>query len=144
MIAAGACLLAACYHYVPVSGPSLGVERASSMRVRLLDGHPVRLERITVNDAVEVDGELIRMDADSILVSATKVVDRSGFEHAGDGATVRVGRDAVWLVEARRVSLLRSLLAAGGVVALGTATGIAANQGGIGHGSTGSGPGQAK
>jgi hypothetical protein len=120
------------------------MDRASRMRLLLVAGHDVRLDRITVNDAVEVDGELVRMDSDSILVSATKVVDRSGFEHTGDGETVHVGRDEVYRVEARRVSVMRSLLAAGGVLALGTATGVAVDQGTFGSGGSRSGSGQSK
>lgn len=138
------CVLTGCYHYVPLADQKKPVARATQLRVRMTTGHDVRLEQITVNDAVEVDGELIRMDADSILLSATKVVDRAGYEHVGDGQTVRLARDAVYQVEERRVSVVRSLLAAGTVVALGTATGVAVNQGGVGHTNTGSGSGQAK
>ncbi len=72
-----------------------------------------------MNDVAQVDGELVTMDDSAVVVSATRLVARSGFEHLGEGATVRMPRSSIGSVQVKRLSPARTALFVVGLVALG-------------------------
>jgi hypothetical protein len=112
-------------------------------RVRVWPARPlaVPLDAITIPAAREIDGELIRLTPDSILLSVTRVLDVTGGEHTAQGETARLLlRDVS--VEVRRLSTSRTLLAAGGLLAATLITGAAAVE--AGSGSAGGGSGHAR
>ena len=116
-------LLGGCFAYTPLRTPD--PPRASVLRLHLSTPGDYRLTNITMNDVGEIDGELIAMDDSAVFVSATRLVARSGFEHLGEGATLRVPRASIGSIEVKRISAGRTALFLGGLVALGAATSAA-------------------
>ncbi|HEX7118158.1 MAG TPA: hypothetical protein VF212_05185 [Longimicrobiales bacterium] len=129
-----AALLNACYAYAPVTGEA-APHRGARVRVTLDRPRPVVLTDFAVHDAVVLTGEVIRADERSLLLSASAVASRSGFESRGRGETVAVPRDQIRSVERHRFSTLRSAALAGIVVLLGAVVGAVA--GGVGGGGAG-------
>lgn len=127
----GLLLLSACYSYAPVQGAA--PERGSRVRLHLTEPRDVRLMNVTGNEVVVVSGELIRMSADTALVSAYSLTSRSGYEFIATGETVRVPRSEIAFIQRRRISPLKSGLLAG-AVALGTSLIAAAVESGDGDG----------
>ncbi len=116
-------LLGGCFAYTPLRRPS--APPAAELRLRLSTPGDYRLTNITMNDVREVDGELVAMDDSTVVVSATRLVAVSGFEHLGEGATLRVPRASIASIDIKRVSPARTALFVGGLAALGAATSAA-------------------
>ena len=113
-------LLGGCYSYTPLSAPTPG--EAAALRLRLSRPDDFRLTNVTMNDVGEVDGELVAMNDTTVVVSATRLVSRSGFEHLGEGATLRVPRATIGSIEVKHLSVGRTALFVGGLIALGALT----------------------
>ncbi len=116
-------LLGGCFAYAPLRQPS--PSPATPLRLLLSTPGDYRLTNVTMNDVREVDGELVAMEDTAVIVSALRLVARSGFEHAGEGATLLVPRSSIASIDVQRISPLRTLLFVGGLVALGAVTGAA-------------------
>jgi hypothetical protein len=98
----------------------------------------VRLREITIDQAVEVDGETVGVRDGQLVLSALWVVREGGIESPAEGWTVNVPVDAVSAVAERRVSWWRSAVFGAAIVggaALGWRTfGVGASGGeGGGH-----------
>ncbi len=116
-------LLGGCFAYTPLRQPDPAP--AASLRLHLATPGDYRLANVTMNDVGIIDGELVTMDDSAVVVSATRLVARSGFEHPGDEATLRVPRSSIASIEVKRLSALRTALFVGGLLALGGAAGAA-------------------
>lgn len=108
-------LLNGCYAYRPTNELQ---RRASEVRLRLLAPNDFRLTHLTASDVIVVDGEVIRMEGDSVLLSARWLKARSGYEFPGSGETVGVARINVAAVEKKHISPFRTALAVGGVAVI--------------------------
>ncbi len=125
-----------CYGYAPLTRPS--APPAAALRVRLQTPADYRLTSVTVNDVGTVEGELVNMDDSTVVLSATRVVARSGFEHLGEHATLQVPRANIVSLEVRRLARGRTALFVGGLVAVAGITSAAFGGGGLfGTGSGG-------
>ncbi len=117
-------LFGGCYAYAPLATPA-PPRRAAELRLQLSTPGDYRLTNITMNDVGTIDGELVTMDDSAVIVSATRLVARSGFEHLGEGATLRVPRSSIGAIQIKRLSGGRTALFVGGLVALGALTSAA-------------------
>lgn len=130
----------ACFHYVPSAGmPSQG----TPVRAYLNRPVPVELADITANNIVEVRGEFVTARPDQLVLSAFTLQTASDVEHRGGGATVYVPRDALRLLEERRISAGRTALAAVAMAGAGYLIQLGL-RGGIGGGENGDGNGPIK
>ncbi len=134
-----------CYAYVPLAQPQvapasqLQAAPAAQLRARLREGAELRLTSVTVNDVGTVEGELVSMNDTTLVVSATRVVARSGFEHLGEHATVQVPRANIASLEVRRLARGRTIAFVGGLVAFAGITSAAFATGGFFGSSSGGG-----
>jgi hypothetical protein len=107
--------VAGCYTFTP-HDPDL-LRPGEEVRVRLVAPQDVRLIEYTVNGAVQVKGEAIGLDADTMSLSVFEVVSVSGHDHIGQGETLRVARGNVSALARKQFSFYRSALFAGGLLA---------------------------
>jgi hypothetical protein len=137
----GLTLLAGCYSYQPLG--SVTPERGAPLRVLLDPPQDARLLDYTVNAAVRIEGELIELRPDQVLLSAFGVRSTTGFEYLAQGETVELPRQSVTALEVKRVSPVKTALFAGatGVVLFSIDRLISGLRGG-GGGSGGPGGGQ--
>lgn len=115
------------------------LDRATYVRARLAAPRSFRLADISPNAIQIVEGEVIGWRGDSLGLSAFLMTGPSG-EFLPRGQTAMIGRDELAALEAKRLDGLRTAAAVGGLVALGSATGIAVTSGGSeGEGGNGGG-----
>ncbi len=134
-------LLGGCFSYAPLATPA--PPRAAVLRLTLSTPGDYRLTNITMNDVGVIDGELVAMDDSVVVLSATRLVARSGFEHLGEGATLRVPRSSIGSIQIKRLSRARTALFLGGLVVLGAVTSVALGRAEV-SGATQSGGGTTK
>ena len=123
-----------CYHYVPVQ--VMTHPQGTPVRARLGTMAAFELSAITVNNIGTVDGEMVRLDGDELVLSATWLQAVTGNGFAGNGWTVRIPETNVTSFELKRLSWWRTGVIIGGV-GLATFLGFDA----LGFTSFGSGPG---
>lgn len=129
-----------CFAYVPSGGGPL--RQGAGVRAVLKNPQDVRLVEVTANNVAVVEGEVVRADAETVLLSARTVISSSGYEQLGGGATVEIPRGNIERLEERRFSTVRSAGLAGIVVALTAVTAAAATGLGIRGGGSGGPPGR--
>lgn len=127
-----------CYSFGPAR--SADPSRASRVQVRLREPRDFRLLEYTANQVVVVDGEIVRADADSLVLSALRLEAISGYEFVGGGMTVAVDRGNVVEIKEKRLDLLRTGLLVGAAVAAGVGFDAAGGLGGGGGGGGGPSP----
>ncbi len=111
-------LVTGCYSFTALP-PTPAPAPATYLRLHLARPGDYRLTDVTMNDVGEIDGELVTMDDSAVVLSASRLVARSGFEHLGEGATLRVPRASIGSIDVKRLSPVRTALFVGGLVALG-------------------------
>ncbi len=126
-----------CFGYVPLTKPA--APPAAALRVRLQMPADYRLTSVTVNDVGMLDGELVQMDDSTLVLSATRVVARSGFEHLGENATLQVPRANIASLEVKQLARGRTVLFVGGLLAFAGLTSAAFGNGGLFGTGTGGG-----
>ncbi|MGH7572203.1 MAG: hypothetical protein ACREMK_10210 [Gemmatimonadota bacterium] len=127
-----------CHKFVPVeTGQDL--DRTTYVRASLEEPRSFRLADISPNAIRVVEGEVIGWRGDSLGLSAFLMTGPSG-EFLPRGQTVMIGRGELASLEAKRLDGIRTAAAVGGLVALGSATGIALTSGGS-EGEAGDGGG---
>ena len=97
---------AGCYHYVPVAANS--APQGTPVRARLNRMSDFELAQITVNNIDQVEGEMVRVDADALVLSATWLQAVTGNGYAGNGWTVRIPDANVAGFEQKRLSWWRT------------------------------------
>ncbi|MGD2217274.1 MAG: hypothetical protein PVJ64_10965 [Gemmatimonadales bacterium] len=107
---------AACHHYVPVSVDRL--ERPDRVRVHLSVAGSYELLDLTAADVTQIEGEVVRWDEASLVLSAWWLVARSGLEFRGQGETVVVQREHIAAIEERRISAWKTVALVGGGAAV--------------------------
>lgn len=108
-------LLNGCFTYAPTqSTPG----RAARVRVALASPADFRLTEYTANEVVVADGELVRADDREVVLSATRLQARSGYEFVGHGETLTIPRSNVASLQRKRIAPLQSVLLAGAVAAV--------------------------
>ncbi len=98
--------MSGCYTYAPASSASLA--QGAAVRARLNAPGDFPLTDLTANRVMTVDGEVVRQDADALVLSATWLRSQSGYDFAAAGETVTIPAGTIAAVERRKVSLLRS------------------------------------
>ena len=106
-----------CFSYVPLNGaaPAPGTR----VRVDLQTPQPVVSGDVTANDVVSLIGEVVSADSVTLVLSATQLTTRTGYEHVGRGETARLPRANVARISQNRLSPVRTALVAGVVLVLG-------------------------
>jgi hypothetical protein len=99
-------VLNGCFVYVPNKGTPL--QQGQSVQVFLNTPQDVRLTDVTANNVVRVDGEVVSVDADKMVLSAALVTQASGMDQLGENATVVVPRSHVDRVQEKRFSAVRT------------------------------------
>ena len=112
-------LLSGCFTYSPArSAPG----QAARVRVTLSSPADFRLAEFTANEVVVAEGEIVRADSAEVVLSALELRARSGYEFVGQGATLVIPRSNIAVLETRRISVWRSALIGGALVAAMTLT----------------------
>jgi hypothetical protein len=111
-----ALVLSGCYHYVPTTASV--ARQGAPVRAHLASISDFELAQITVNNIDQVDGEMIRVDAGQLFLSATWLEAITGNGYAGNGWTVQIPEANMTGLEQKRVSVWRT-----GVVIAGLITG---------------------
>jgi hypothetical protein len=107
-----------CFAYVPQAGldaPPQGTE------VRVLLSRPldVPVTSVTVRDVVQLQGEVVGADNQSLRLSAYQLRTAVGFGALANGETVQLPLGQLSGIQRRRMDPLRSALLAGGVLGAG-------------------------
>ena len=130
-------LTSACHTYRAIPSGPLPAD-GTPLALHLTDSGAVVLAR-EVGPSVEVlEGHLVRADSESITLSVRRVRMRDGLSNAWAGEQVLVSRALIASVSERRLSRVRSLLFAGGLLA-GAALGATGATGIVGGGRGGRG-----
>lgn len=113
LLLSAASALGGCYKYVPAAGVSL--PQAAPLRANLSRPLSFEISDITAHNIQRVDGELVRRDADLLVVSALWLDAATGVGYPGGGWTVTIPADALGELQVRRLDRWRTgaLLAAG-------------------------------
>ena len=104
--AASLLALTGCFSYAPIAG--VHPARGTHVRATLQTPEDVAITGLTVTDVVELEAEVVRSDADSLVVSALQLRAQSGARFTGRGETVAVPAASVSRMESRQFSLVRS------------------------------------
>lgn len=116
----------ACYDYDPVphGAPAPGAEITTT----LTDAGSLDLARYLGPDVAAVSGRVERVNADNLVISASRVRTSNGVEHFWTGETVLLPRPDIGNVAVRKLAVARSALCvalgAGGVYELLQAFGV--------------------
>ncbi len=107
LLIAAALLLSGCFAYIPVP-PGTAPPQGTAVRAYLSRPGDYRLTDYTANNIVQIDGEIVRVNPDTLVLSAFGLQAASGFEFLGNGETVLVPRMAVGGLERKQLSVWRS------------------------------------
>jgi hypothetical protein len=131
--------LTACHHYLPTEVEA--VERPNRVRVTLSEPQDFELLDLVARDIVQVEGEVVRWDDETLVLSVWWLRANNGNEFRAQGETAAVPRERVNHLERKQFSLLETIGLAAlftGLMAVGVGTLSAA--GVIGSGSGPSNP----
>lgn len=136
LLLVSAIYLAGCLAYVPTGIESL--QRPDRVRVYLLEPGRFELLDLTANNVTVVEGEVVRWDDDTLVLSVWWLEAGSLLEFRAQGETIVVRRDNLNHVERRKISIGKTVgLVA--IVAVAFAVGVGALVS-VGGGGGGSGP----
>ncbi len=131
--------LSGCYSYLPVRSGTTPGNRAR-VRLHLTQPQDVRLPDVTANGVTTIDGEVVRIDDENVVVSGLWVQAPSGYEQPASGATITVPRANVAAMRQKRLSPARTALLAVGTVLVMSVFTYAATIGSGRNGGTGRQP----
>jgi hypothetical protein len=128
-------VLNGCFAYMPSKGAPL--RQGQSVQVFLNTPQDVRLTDVTANNVVRVDGEVVSVDSEKMVLSAALVTQASGVDQLGDNATVVVPRGHVDHVQEKRFSVVRTagLVGLAALVTALTAAGVVGGSSDSGSGT---------
>lgn len=109
-------LLCGCYVNVPLA--SVAPDPGERLHVELTDQGSIDLARYLGRNVASVDGRLLGATDSVLSLSVAQVATRSGDEQFWKGEQVALPRPAVATVQRRKLSLWRSGLIAGALVAV--------------------------
>jgi hypothetical protein len=135
------CLLAGCYSYAPLAGPA--PPRATRVHVALDAPTDVQAGRAVLPDVTRVDGELVRLSRDSLVLSAKQAMSETGTSDLPGWPTVSLPRAGIASIYARKFSIARTLALVAGIAAFVALSPQAFSQSGA-AGSGGGGGGAAR
>lgn len=108
-------LCCGCQHYIDV-GAAAPVPSGTA-RLTLSD-HGSSISYGAIGSSVrQLEGKIESVGDTSIAIAVTSVVRQSGFEETWPGATVSILRSDVTKIEAKRLSVPRTFVAVGGILA---------------------------
>lgn len=137
IVAVLALLSGACHVYREIpSGPLPAA--GTSLAVHLTDSGAVVLAREVGPSADVLEGSLVHADTASLTLSVRRVLMRDGLSNDWAGERVTVARALIASVSEKRLSRVRSLIFAGGIIA-GAALGASGVTGIVGGGRGGRG-----
>lgn len=130
-----ALVLSGCYVTVPLANPH--PDPGTKLRVQLTDAGTDQLARYLGPGVITVDGRLVQNSDSALALSVTQVSMRSGQDQFWKGETVNLPRTAISTVQERKLSRVRSLIIAGGVIAIAATLKVsgAISGGNSGHGT---------
>jgi hypothetical protein len=137
-VAAGVLLAVApaatgCYSFVPVGAAEPRPEVGHQVRAYLNQPDRVRLQHVTAENVVQVNGELVEWDNGRLLLSAFWVKSASGFEYNALGETVSLRDNDLERVEAKTINIPVTVgvtaVAVAGAILLGAAFGTFGSSG---------------
>jgi hypothetical protein len=108
-------VMAGCYHYVPTE--TVAHPQGTALRAHLGDMSSFELAQITVNNIDRVEGEMVRVDAGELILSATWLQAVTGNGYPGNGWTVHIPEGNITGVEQKRFSWWRTGVVVGGLLA---------------------------
>ena len=121
-----------CYGYKPVGADEIRPEPGKQVRVYLNEPERVRLQHITAENIVQIDGELAEWDNGEVVLSAFWLRSNSGIEHRAQGETVELEEANIRSLEAKRINVPLSVGMVVGGVAAAVIIGSAFSAGGSG------------
>jgi hypothetical protein len=131
-----------CYTYKPVAVHEVRPEPGKAVQVHLNAPESVRLQNLTADGVVQINGELAQWDNGQLVLSAFWVRSSSGFEHRAEGETVTLEEAKIRSVSAKQMNVPLSVALAAGAVAAAvivgsafSASGSAGNDGDDGGGT---------
>ncbi len=126
--------LTACHIYVPTGVGRL--ERPDRVRVHLAVPGQFELLDLTAKDVTVVDGEVVRWDEETLVLSVWWLESRYGLEFRGQGETIVVRREHINHIEERKISVLNTAVLIGlFTAAMAVGVGALASAGASGNGS---------
>src|SRR5688572_25954638 len=123
LVLCGLAAAVGCYHYVPAVATA--APQGTQLRAQLNTMAAFELSQITVNNIDRVEGEMVRVDAGDLVLSATWLQAVTGNGYAGNGWTVRIPEGNVAGLQRRTFSWWRSAVVIG-AIAVGTTIGFEA------------------
>jgi hypothetical protein len=135
-----------CYSYKPVGADEIRPEPGKQVRVHLNEPDRVRLQHITAEGVVQINGELAEWDNGEVVLSAFWLRSNTGFEHRAQGETVEVDEANIRSLEAKQINVPLSVAMVVGGVAAAVIIGSAFSAGGSGgnDGDNGGGGSQSR
>ena len=134
-------VLSACYNYAPLTTP--GPQPGTRIAAELTDSGAATLASYLGPNVSTVDGQLMRLTGQELLISVVSVRHRNGVEDYWKGESVTLTRGDIATLHERKLAVGRSVfLVAGGV---GSAVALLRAFGVIGSGASSGGqphPGQ--
>lgn len=131
-----AAFLSACTTYVPA--PATPMPMGTRVRARLDRPMDIPLHDLTANNVVRVDGEVVRVDTDRVVLSAFTIATAGGVELLANGETVTIPGSHLAGLERKKVALLTTALGLGaGILAVALLDAAAQRLGGGGDPGTG-------
>lgn len=109
-------VLAGCYSYAPMAGTP--PPRATKLHVALGTPTDVKAGRAVLPGVTQLDGELVRLGRDSLVISAKQAISESGTSNLPGWPTVALSRAGIASIYARKFSMTRTLVLLGGIAAL--------------------------
>ncbi len=125
-----------CYSYVPLDAAEPRPEIGHQVRAYLNQPDRVRLQHVTAENVIQVNGELVEWDNGRLLLSAFWVKSASGFEYNALGETVSLRDNDLNRVETKKINIPVTVgvvaVAVAGAILLGSAFGTfgSGNEGG--------------
>ena len=132
-------LLCGCYVTVPIDQPSPAT--GTNVQVELTDGGSLSLAQYLGPNVTGVDGRLVTANDTSLALSVSEVSLRSGDSQFWKGEQVALPRNAIATIRQKKLSMWRSGLLAGALLAAVASVGAVSGSGagaprGGGTGST--------
>lgn len=122
----------ACYRYVPLQSDAPPLSLGEEVRAYLSEPDRVRLQHVTAENVVRVDGEFVDQDDSRLVLSAFWLKAGTGLEFKGVGETVELKRSSITTVERKKFSAIATAVVSAALVAVAVLGGVALGGGGFG------------
>lgn len=132
-----------CYSFKPMATTEVRPDPGKQVRVHLNEPASVRLQNVTAEGVVEMNGELAEWDNGQVVLSVFWLRSTSGFEQRAEGETVVVEEANIREFTYKQINLPLSIGLAAAAVVAAVVVGSAFSAGGGGGNEPGGGGGPA-